>query len=381
MATEFIEQNLTGTIPLEIMLFGSEDAFKEPDILQRVEKLEEFIGSIEQVRKTFAIRKAEPVSLWVSYPLHFSYLAVWPLNWLLNKASGSLLALFGVQEATHAEVLSGDEIKGLVATSREHGEIHEEKADMLHNLFEFDQRQVGRVMIPRNSVHYLDISATAEKNLAVIRDTDHSRFPLIDSEHNDVIVGIILTNDIHRAMLAGESEPWRDLQRFCREPLIVPESQRVSLLFENMRQRRAHMAFVVDEYGEFAGLVTLEDLLEEIVGEIHDETDDDTSTLAVECIDENHWEADGLTSLGDIEKAVGLSIPVELDANTLSGVFMERLTRMPEAGDEIFENGYRLRVLTIEDLRVGRVSIERQTILEETPAGDEKPGDDTPHDA
>jgi CBS domain containing-hemolysin-like protein len=325
----------------------------------------------EQVPKTLAIRQAEPVSLWVAYPLHFSYLAVWPLNWLLNKASRTILSTLGVQEVAHADVLSGAEIKGLVATSKEHGEIEQGHADMLHNLFEFDQRQVGRVMIPRNAMHCLDLSTTAENNLAVIRQTEHSRFPMIDSAKDDAIIGIVLAKDIYRALLSGESEPWRDLSQFAREPLVVPESQRVAQLFEVMRQKRAHMALVLDEYGAFLGAVTLEDLLEEIVGDIHDETDDDNAALLIESIDENRWESDGLVSLVDIEKAMGLSVPPELDANTLSGLFMERLARMPEVGDDIRVGEYRLRVLSSKDRRVGRVAIERCTPTEGDLASDQ----------
>ncbi len=313
----------------------------------------------EQVPKTFAIRKAEPVSVWVAYPLRIAYLAVFPLNWLLNKASGSLLSLFGVAEATHADVFSDEEIRGLVETSREHGEIHEDKADMLQNLFEFDQRQVGRVMIARNAADALDLNASAERNLQIIRETEHSRFPVIDSRKDDVLVGLLLVKDIHRALLAGEAEPWRDMARFCREPLVVPETQKVSNLFQLMRMRRAHMAFVVDEYGAFVGIVTLEDLLKEIVGEIQDETDDAEPAIAIESVADDRWEVDGLVSLRDLERIVGLEIPDELDANTLSGLFMQRLSRMPEPGDEIEQNGYRLRVLSLEEMRVGRSSIER----------------------
>ena len=312
----------------------------------------------EQVPKTFAIRKAEPVSLWVAYPLRFSYLAVWPLNWLLNKASGSLLALFGVQEATHADVFSGDELKGLVATSREHGELQDDHADMLRNLFEFDQRLVGKVMIPRNAAHCLDVAADAEANLELIKSTEHSRFPVIDGAADDAIVGILLTKDLYRALIEGESQPWQDMRRFCREPLIVPESQRVAKLFELMQQRRAHMAFVMDEYGAFIGLVTLEDLLEEIVGEIHDETDARGSEIAIRMVEAGRWEADGMVSLGDLARATGLEPPLGLDANTLSGLFMGRLARMPEPGDEILEGDYRLHVVGVQDRRVGLTIIE-----------------------
>ncbi len=317
----------------------------------------------EQVPKTFAIRKAEPVSLWVAYPLHFSYLLAYPLNWLLNRATSGILRLFNVAEASHAEVFSSDEIKGLVATSKEHGEIHERQASMLHNLFEFDQRQVGRIMIPGNAVQSLDIATPAEKNLKIIRDTEHSRFPLIDSSNNDALIGIVLTKDIHRAMLQGEAQPWSDLNRFRRDPMIVPESQRIAKLFDLMRIRRAHMACVVDEYGIFIGVITLEDLIEEIVGDIQDETDTEQPSTAVTVIDETNWEADGLISLTDLERSIGLRIDVQLDANTLSGLFMQRLARMPEKGDEIIENNYQMRVLSTDDHRVGKVHINFQEII------------------
>ena len=319
----------------------------------------------EQVPKTFAIRKAEPVSMWAAYPLHASYILAYPLNWLLSRATSAILSLFNVAEASHAEVFSSDEIKGMVTTSTEHGEIHEKQARMLHNLFAFDQRQVGRIMIPSNAVQSLDISAPAEENLKIIRDTEHSRFPLIDSSNDDILIGIILTKDIHRAMLQGETQPWAELSRFRRDSLVVPESQRIAKLFDLMRIRRAHMACVVDEYGTFIGVITLEDLIEEIVGDIQDETDTEQPSTAVTVIDETHWEADGLISLTDLERSIGLKIDDQLDANTLSGLFMQRLARMPETGDEILENSYKLRVLNKDEYRVGTVYIELLSINED----------------
>ena len=311
----------------------------------------------EQVPKTFAIRKAEPVSLWVAYPLHFSYLLAWPLNWLLNRATSLILSLFKVEEASHADVLSSDEIRGLVTTSTEHGEIHQNQAEMLHNLFEFDQRLVGRIMIPSTTVHMLDVAVDADSNLRMIRDTEHSRFPLIDSTDNNALLGIVLTKDIHRALLNGEAEPWRNLRPMCREPLIVPESQRIARLFDLMRVRRAHMACVVDEYGAFIGIVTLEDLIEEIVGEIHDETDTEEPSVMIKQLDEQTWEADGLVSLSDLQHSINLKVEVSVDANTLSGLFMQRLARMPEPGDELREGDFVLRVINLEDRRVGKVFI------------------------
>ena len=314
----------------------------------------------EQVPKTFAIRRAEPVSVWVAYPLHIAYLMVFPLNWLLNRASRSILAMFNVEEVSHADVLSGEELKGLVATSREHGELEHNKADMLRNLFEFDQRQVGRVMIPKGSLKMLDVSGDPNSNLETIRDSGHSRFPVIDSAADNEIVGIVLAKDLYTAMLSGDSEPWRDLKPFCREPLSVPESQKVARLFESMRIHRAHMTFVVDEYGELAGIVTLEDLLEEIVGEIQDETDPEHEASPVIEVADGQWLADGMTTLTDVERAIGLKVPPELDANTLSGLFMQRLARMPVVGDAIDEGGFSLAVQSFDDRRVGEIVIIKQ---------------------
>ena len=326
----------------------------------------------EQVPKTLAIRKAEPVSVWVAYPLHISYLFAWPINWLLRGATNAILSLLNVAEVSHVEVFTGEEIKGLVATSKEHGEIHESQATMLRKLFEFDHRHVGRIMIPVSSAHALDISAAPEHNLEIIRQTSHSRFPLIDSSNQDGLIGIVLAKDIQRAILNGETKPWTDLGKFKREATVVPESQRIAQLFDLMRIRRAHMACIVDEYGRFIGIVTLEDLLEEIVGEIEDETDDENVKLGIEQIDDNSWEVDGLLSLSDLEGATGLTVSDELDAYTVSGLFMRRLSRMVETGDQIEEDGFQLEVISHTGRRVDKVRILR---LEKEQAAAQDPAD------
>lgn len=321
----------------------------------------------EQVPKTLAIRQAEPVSQWCAYPLRVAYLFVYPLNWLLNRSTAAILSFFNVEEATHAEVLTGDELKGLVATSREYGALRDDKAVMLRNLFEFDERSAGRVMVPRNSVQALDVAANPDDTLTTLRTIDHSRFPVLDSANDDAIVGILLARDIHQALLNGEQEPWKDLRRFCREPMVVPEYQRVSKLFDLMREQQAQMACVVDEYGAFLGIITLEDLLEEIVGEIHDETDDVQRSATITATGDQTWEVDGLASLGDVEREIGLHVPAQLDANTMSGLVMAQLARMPKVGEDLVVEGFRLEVLSLQDRRVGQVRVSRIT----EPPGDE----------
>lgn len=312
----------------------------------------------EQVPKTFAIRKAEPVSLWVSYPLRAFYLLVYPLNWLLNRASGGILALFKVEEATHADVFTDEELRGLISVSKQHGELKGKKADMLSNLFAFDERTVGRVMIPSGDVHILDLQATPAENAEVLRESGHSRFPLVDGDRSHP-VGVVLAKEIYAAVLEGETSPLERLKDFCRPPLVVPETLRIARLFESMRSKRAHMAIVVDEYGEFIGVVTLEDLLEEIVGDIDDETDEGPTKYEIRALDDHRWQAHGLASLADVQRATGLVVPPDLGANTLSGLFMQRLRRMPAVGDRITEQEYQLIVEGMKDNRVDQVVLEK----------------------
>lgn len=312
----------------------------------------------EQLPKTVAIRRAEPVSLWVAYPLHVCYLAVWPLNWLLNRATGLLLQRFGVDQASHADVYTAEELHGLVKNASEQGQLQAGKALMLSNLFEFYQRQVSAVMIPRTSVVCLDVSAPARDNIALMQRSRHSRFPVIDSARGDAIVGLLLVKDIQGAWLDDNEHPWHDLSSLCREPLVVPQSQLVPELFEKMRTLRAHMALVVDEYGDFIGIITLEDLLEEIVGEIQDETDHEPTPLLVQT-DADEWQLDGLITLNDLAKSTGLTFAEAGVVNTLSGLFMERLGRLAEPGDQLTEGDFRLTVLTMDARRVGNVHLQR----------------------
>jgi len=311
----------------------------------------------EQVPKTFAIRKAELVAILTAYPLHGFYRLCYPLNWLLHVASKGILTLLRVKEAAHTEVYSTDELRGLVEVSKEHGELESDRAQMLHNLLMFDQRPVERIMIPRNDVVVLDLDKTPQANARTMLDSQHSRYPVVEGDP-DKVVGLVLVKDLYNAVLEGKSEPWQNLKEYCREPIMVPESLKVARLFEMMRTQRAHMAFAMDEYGAFAGLVTLEDLLEEIVGEIADESDEDEARYQIIETDRG-WEAHGLVPLANVERMIGLTVEDELDANTLSGLFMQRLERMIEVGDCIEESDFLLRVAEIEDNYVAKVIIEK----------------------
>ncbi len=312
----------------------------------------------EQVPKTLAIRKPEPVSLWVAYPLQLFFLLAWPLNRVLSISTSFILRCFRVAEASHADVMTGDELRDMIEVSGEHGQLASGNVDMLNNLFDFGELTVEEVMVSRTEIDMIDMGNTPEENIAIVLNTSHSRFPVIEG-NSDQLLGMILTKDLFNATLEGKIRPWENIRNYLREPLIAPKSMLVSRLFENMRAQRAHMAFVVDEYGSFVGQVTMEDLLEEIVGEIADELDEQETQYPITQLSEMVWEAHGLLPLSDMEKVLDIDLPDDLDANTLSGLFMYFLREVPHSGATITCCNFRMTVLEIKGHRVDKARLEK----------------------
>jgi CBS domain containing-hemolysin-like protein len=321
-----------------------------------------FIASIhlvvgEQLPKTIAIRKPERVASWLAIPIHAFYWLSKPLNVLIQAVSRGILLPFGVQKVRYVDYMTGDELRELIDVSEEHGGIDSQKANMLNNLFEFDARTANQIMVPRGEVITLDMQNSHEDNIREMLEHEHSRMPLIDG-NPDMILGIVLVKDIFAATLRGVERPWEKLTDFVREPLIVPENISIGKLFENMRRKQAHMAIIVDEYGSFAGLITMEDLLEEIVGEIADESDSPLPDFTIHVV-AGGWNAHGLISLTDLSRAIDINIPDDYPANTLSGLLMNELQEIPKAGDEVEFSGYRITALAISSRYVEKASIVR----------------------
>jgi CBS domain containing-hemolysin-like protein len=311
----------------------------------------------EQVPKTYAIRRAEQVSYWIAIPLLAFYWLAFPLNWILNKSSSLVLRGIGVAEVSHLEVMTGSEIRGMIDVSTQHGAIENNKARMLQNLFRFDERAISRIMLPRSEIDYLEIDMSIDKVLAVIDETRHSRLPVIGSSFEDVR-GVILVKELLRRLIEKPDDLLKDCLDVLRPSQLVPDTQPINVLFDQMLVSREHMALVVDEYGQLSGLVTMEDLLEEIVGEIADESDDDEQAFAVVAEGEG-WRAHGFTTIDDLRRITGFQPASELTANTVSGLIMQRLERVPVTGDVIEENGFRFSITSVEGSRVQEAEIER----------------------
>ncbi len=308
----------------------------------------------EQVPKTLAIREPEPVSLWVAYPLFVSYILFYPLNWLLNAASSATLRLLGVREATHAEVLSSAEIGGLVETSAAHGRIQEGQAEYIQNVFRLSELQVSDVMVHRTEMVLVNADDPPEEIVRQVLASQFTRIPLW-REKPENIVGILHVKDLLRALRQGGE----DLSRFnvmaiALKPWFVPDMRPLSEQLKAFRRRKTHFALVVDEYGEVEGLVTLEDILEEIVGDISDEHD--IAITGVRKQPDGSVVVDGSVPIRDLNRALDWSLPDE-EATTVAGLVIHEARLIPEPGQSFTFHGFRFRVLRRERNRITALRI------------------------
>ena len=312
----------------------------------------------EQVPKTYAIRRPTPVTLALAYPLHAFYLLVYPLNWLLDRANAAILRLLGIRGGPHHDVISEDEISAIVKESEAHGEIESKTADIIRKAFRFDDQLVREVMVPWVSVDKLQIAGTREHNQAIVLETLHSRFPVLSV--SDDVAGILATKDLATALLQGTQEIWSSLEEFLRPALLVPEALLISSLLERMRSARQRMAIVIDEHGNYIGIVTLEDMIEEIVGEIEDEWDTEAIEAAIVPV-KMGWKASGLVPLTKLSEETDVSIEPASNVRTLAGYVMDYLGRVPKEGDHFTDGGFQFRVAKMDGRIVQVVLIDPAT--------------------
>jgi magnesium and cobalt exporter, CNNM family len=310
----------------------------------------------EQVPKTLAIRVPEPVSLWIAWPLHITYLIFFPLNWLLNGASRAILRLLGVQEASHQEILTDVEIEGLVEVSAEHGKMEESQAEFIHNLFRLGELEVSDVMIHRTAMHAVSLAESTEKIVSDVLASPYTRVPLWEGEPEN-IVGVVHTKDLVRAIKAAGDDLSRvNIRSVAKKPWFVPDTTQVTDQLNAFLKRKSHFALVVDEYGEVQGLVTLEDIIEEIVGEISDEHD--IVVQGVRPQPDGSVNVDGAVPVRDLNRAMNWNLPDE-EATTVAGLVIHEARIIPEPGQAFTFHGFRFKVL--------RRSKNRITALHVTP--------------
>jgi len=316
----------------------------------------------EQVPKTLAIRQPEPVSQWIAYPLFASYVLFYPLNWLLNAATRGVLALIGVQEASPHEVLTGLEIEGLVGQSAEHGGIESGEAEYIQNVFRFGDLAVSDVMVHRTAMTTLNADLPSEDLVREVLTTEYTRIPLW-REKPENIIGVLHAKDLLRAIRVADGDTSKiDVASIALPPWFVPEMRPLSDQLKAFRRRKTHFALVVDEYGEVEGMVTLEDLLEEIVGDISDEHDVVVAGVRVQA--DGSVVVDGSVPIRDLNRVMDWHLPDE-EAVTVAGLVIHEARSIPERGQSFTFHDFRFRVLRrernrITALRIGPVPAETE---------------------
>jgi CBS domain containing-hemolysin-like protein len=308
----------------------------------------------EQVPKTLAIREPVPVSQWIAYPLHASFLLLYPLSWLLNTASRSILRMLGVRESSTHEILTDVEIEQLVEESAEHGNIEEGQAEFIQNVFRFGELVVSDVMVHRTEMITVCGDEAPEKVMQAVLETARTRVPLWSGRPEN-IVGILHVKDLFRAIQVADGDIAKvDVKAIARPPWFVPDIRPLSEQMAAFRRRKMPFALVVDEYGEVMGLVTLEDILEEIVGDIIDE--DDIAVPGVRPQPEGSVNVDGGVPIRDLNRVMDWNLPDE-EANTIAGLVIHEAQSIPEPGQSFIFHGFRFRVLRREKNRIAALRI------------------------
>lgn len=303
------------------------------------------------VPRTLAERHAESVALRLARPL---WLGVWVLSPIVAAVialSNALTKPFKAQVDFSPRILTPEEIISLVDAGEEQGVIEEEEREMIQSVLEFPDTIVRKVMTPRIDMHCVPASASLQEVLDTIRNTGHSRIPVYEGTV-DNIIGVVYAKDLLR--LYPNLEPF-DLKRVMRPPYFIPETKKVDDLMREFRAKKTQIAIVRDEYGGTSGLVTLEDILEELVGEIHDEYDVEETPF--EQINEHTYRADGRTSLEDVNDKTGLHLPTE-EYDTIGGFVFGLFGRPAQAGEQIAYGRANFVVEEADGRRIRKVRIE-----------------------
>jgi putative hemolysin len=309
----------------------------------------------ELVPKGLALKHSERIALGLSAPVRGFFVLFNPVVRILQRATEFTLRLLGTEppgaeEGVHSEV----ELRMLLERSAEHGEIQHEEQEMLYKVFDFADKEVADVMVARPDVVALSIALPPEEALEAAMESPYTRYPVY-RESLDDIVGILHVRELFKAVNGSGDISKVRLEELVRPAQIVPETKDLAALLHDFRRTKEHMAIVVDEYGAMEGIVTLEDLLEEIVGEIEDEFD--LPDESIERVDDHTVRIDGTFPIDDFNEQFGTDLPVE-DFHTVAGFVFGLLGRQPEPGDQVEHDGLKFRVLETDGSRIERIQVE-----------------------
>lgn len=336
------------------LISASADAISIGIVVMAVTYLSLLFG--ELIPKTLAIEYPERISIAVSpYLYKFSKIAnIFVI--LLTASTNILLKPFGKRAYTKREYITEEEVKHLIEEGRSQGVFEPAEKELIHGVFEFTDTFVKEIMVPTPKMVTLRTNMSFNEFISVISEEEFSRYPMIGKDIND-IRGIVHVKEFFDILLRPDKDK-ADISKLIKlkPPLFIPETMKISNLLREMQKRRLHMAIVVDEYGTVTGLVTLEDILEEIVGEIRDEYD--TENPVIELPDKSYI-IDPSISIRDLRDDYGIDIPESNEYETLGGFVLTQLQRIPTIGETIEFNNIRLRVIEMVAQRLTKIKLER----------------------
>ncbi|OZI09674.1 hemolysin [Siphonobacter sp. BAB-5385] len=311
----------------------------------------------ELAPKSLAIQQAEKTTLAVSYPLQFFFLIFRPVIWLLNGIAAVVLRLFGITVSHSTEVHSADELKYLVHQSQQDyqaKEDHTEGSDLtlVEKAFQFSERSVRQIMTPRTQIFGIDVLEFNQAILDEIIAENYSRIPCYE-ENLDHVLGVVYLKEI---LLKLQEGPGIDIRSLIKPTFFVPSTKRIRPLLREFQQSRQQMAIVINEYGGTEGLITMEDILEELVGEIQDESDEERPI--VEQVDEHRYRLRATSSLLDLNALLPRPIQKRAGYETLAGILVERFGRLPAVGQMATVDRYEIKIESIENNAIGLVLLK-----------------------
>lgn len=311
----------------------------------------------EQAPKIFAIRRPDVMLLWCAVPMKFFFIMSYPLMAMLNWTTSVLLARLGLESGgEHGEPVSEAELRVMLRESHHHGHITRAEHSLINAVFEFDDTVCRRIMVPRNEVEFFDTEASLAECLSLAKRTKHTRFPVCDGSLDEVL-GVIHVKDL----VGVASDSGLNLKSIMRPPKKVPENMPISKLLRHFQATHQLLAFVVDEYGTVIGIVTLENVLEEIIGDVDDEFDVKQPDIVSE--GPNSWLILGSTPVEDVYSELQIA-PIDADVDTFAGLLMHLAERMLVTGDEIPLGDHNAEIVETRDDRAVRI---RVTIAEPVP--------------
>ena len=311
----------------------------------------------ELVPKSIAIRKSESTAMFVAYPLRGFTIVFQPFIWLMNSMSNGFLRMINIPPAEESDIHSSEELQLLVKQSADSGEIEEEDYEIIKNAFDFTDHSAKQIMVPRQNILSIDIEDPIEDIINVIVDSGYSRIPVYEGSI-DNIIGVLYTKEIIREYIKRNGNLTNtDLRDLMREAFFVVGSKKISDLLKNFQQKKQHLAIVIDEFGGTEGIISLEDILEELVGEIQDEEDEEEKI--VEEISENTFWVQATQPLEEINEYLPEKLPLseEGDYNSLAGFILYQLGDIPEENQEFEIFDYHFKILRMQNKSVELVEL------------------------